>query len=175
MTKIFEAQGDEVSFVGAIDSPPHIAPLVSSLNWSACLIMVSYFLGLIPEEQASLIGPAMYDSPPDEVLDHILQVADPDQLGALKFDKAQLRAIANVTDAYGSAAKRYDACGNVAKMDVFYATPLKSVSSNREEWLGKYLSDWKYFWLAIMNAKATMQTCLTTSMSLRSKRNKKPC
>ena len=145
MTKIFEAQGDEVSFVGAIDSPPHIAPLVSSLNWSACLIMVSYFLGLIPEEQATLIGPAMYDSPPDEVLDHILQVADPDQLGALKLDKAQLRAIANVTDAYGSAAKRYDACGNVAKMDVFYATPLRSVSSNREEWLGKYLSDWKSF------------------------------
>ena len=145
ITKIFEAQGDEVSFIGAIDSPPHIAPLVSSLNWSACLIMVSYFLGLIPEEHASLIGPAMYDSPPDEVIDHILQIADPNQLSALKLDKAQLWAIADVTDAYGSAAKQYDACGNVAKIDVFYATPLRSVSSSRKEWLEKYLSYWKDF------------------------------
>ena len=145
VAKLFEAQGDKVSFIGAIDSPPHIAPLISSLDWSACLIMVSYFLGLIPEEPASLIGPVMYDSPPNELVDHILKVADPVQLDALKLDKAQLWAIADLTDAYRSAAKQYDACGTVAKMDVFYATPLRSVSSNREEWLGKYLSDWKDF------------------------------
>lgn len=145
ITKIFEAQGDKVSFLGAIDSPPHIAPLVSSLNWSACLIMVSYFLGLIPEEHASLIGPAMYDSPPDEVVDHVLKVADPARLSALKLDKAQLWAIADVTDAYGSAAKHYHACGNVAKIDVFYATPLRSVSSSRQEWLDRYLSCWNDF------------------------------
>ena len=30
-------------------------------------------------------------------------------------------------------------------MDVFYATPLRSASSDREEWLGKYLSCWKDF------------------------------
>lgn len=145
VTKIFEARGDKVSFVGAFDSPPHIAPLVGSLNWSACLIMVSYFLGLIPEEYASVIGPAMYDSPPDEVIDHILKVADPAQLNALKLDKAQLWAIANVTDAYGSAAKEYEACGNVTKIDVFYATPLRSVSNSRQEWLERYLSHWRDF------------------------------
>ena len=104
IAKIFEAQGDKVSFIGAIDSPPHIAPLISSLDWSACLVMVSYFLGLIPEEPASLIGPTMYDSPPDELIDHVLKIADPVQLDALKLDKAQLRAIADLTDAYGSAA-----------------------------------------------------------------------
>lgn len=95
--------------------------------------MVWYFLGLIPEEYASLIGSAMYDSPPDEVVDHILKVADPAQLSALKLDKAQLWAIADVTDAYGSTAKQYDACGNVPKIDVFYATPPRSVSNSREE------------------------------------------
>ncbi len=145
ITKIFEAQGDKVAFVGAIDSPPHIAPLVRSLNWSACLIMVSFFLGLIPEEHASVIGPPMYNSPPDEVIDHILKVADPTQLNALKLDKAQLWAISDVTDAYGSAAKQYEACGIVAKIDVFYATPLRSVSSSRQEWLEKYLSYWRDF------------------------------
>ena len=87
----------------------------------------------------------MYDSPPDDVVDHILRVADPVQLSALKLDKAQSWAIADVADAYGSAAKRYDACGNVATIDVFYATPMRSVSTNREKWLGKYLSHWKCF------------------------------
>lgn len=145
IAKIFEAHGDTVPFVGAIDSPPRIAPLVRSLNWSACLIMVSYFLALIPEDHAADIGPAMYDAPPDDVVDHILKVADPAQLKALQLDKAQLWAIANVTDAYGSAAKRYEACGDVGRVDVFYATPLRSVSGSRQDWLERYLSDWRDF------------------------------
>ena len=63
--------------------------------------MVSYFLGLIPEEHASLIGPAIYDSPPDEVDDHILKVADPVKIGALKLDKVKLWAIADVIATVG--------------------------------------------------------------------------
>ena len=88
IAKNFEVEGDKVSSIGAINSPPYIALLVSALNWSACLIIVSYFLGLIPEEHVSLIGPAMYDSSPDEVVDYILKVADPVQLDALKLDRA---------------------------------------------------------------------------------------
>ena len=145
IAKILEGQGDKVAFIGAIDSPPHIAPLVKPLNWSACLIMVSFFLGLIPEEHASAIGPLMYKSPPHEVIDHILKVADAAQLNALKLDKAQLWTIADVTDAYGSAAKQYEAYGIVTKIDVFYATPLSSVSSSRQDWLEKHLSCWRDF------------------------------
>ena len=107
--------------------------------------MVSYFLTLIPEEHASAVGSAMYNSPPDDVVDYILQVADPARLEALKLDRAQLWAIANVTDAYGSAAKQYDAQGNVKRVDVFYATPLQSVSSSRQDWLDGYLCYWRGF------------------------------
>ena len=145
ISKILEAQGDEVPLIAVFDSPPHIAPLVQPLNWSACLIMISYFLGIIPEEHATAVGPVLYESSQDEVIDHILSVADQRQLNALKLDREQLWAIADVTNAYGEAAKRYDARGTVENVDVFYVTPLTSVSSSRLEWLEKHLSRWKDF------------------------------
>ncbi len=104
-------------------------------------------LSLASIYQSSINHPSVIHPPthPSIHADHILKVADPTQLNALKLDKAQLWAIADVTDAYGSAAKQYEACGTVAKIDVFYATPLRSVSSSRQEWLEKYLSYWRDF------------------------------
>ena len=50
-----------------------------------------------------------------------------------------------MTDVYGSEAQQYDVYGNIVKIDIFYAVLLRSISTNREEWLDGYLSNWKNF------------------------------
>ena len=147
LAKRLEANGDTVAFCAALDSPPHVIPLVENLDWVAAAVLVSYFLELIP--QSSVPGyiarfQPLWPSKP-AIINAVLEVSRPEQRSQLNLDTEQLLAIVNVTDNFGSMAKVYHPEGSVGKIDVFYCTPLHSVEESREKWVDGMLSKWQDF------------------------------
>ena len=145
LAKRLEANGDHVAFCGALDSPPHVIPLVADLDWTAAAVLVSYFIELIPQTQVPDLINALRGLPRKEIVACLLEVARPEQRAALNLDVEQLLAIVNVTDNFGTMAKQYHPEGNVRKVDIFYCTPLHSVEKNRERWIADHLLRWQDF------------------------------
>ncbi|KAI0138095.1 acetyl-CoA synthetase-like protein [Hypoxylon sp. NC0597] len=146
VAKMLIADGGDVRFVGALDSPPHIAPLVGTLTWSAALVMVSFFLGLIPERYSNEVIPRLWNEPEDAALEFIFSNADPARLDALQLDRAGLSRIADIAHNFGQAARKYEPEGTVPTMDVFIVDPLLSVTEGgREDWYNRFLYKWKDF------------------------------
>ena len=144
-TKILEETGDEVRFLGSFNLPPHIKSRMEQLDWTQCLLHLSYFLGLVTEKDAEAMASELQGQSKQQKISHVLQVADPDRWAELSLSK---EAIANWADlAFGlqSMARSYEPTGRVGGMDVFYATPLKIVSLDRKEWLERHLSRWEDF------------------------------
>lgn len=145
LAKRLEANGDTVAFCAALDSPPHVIPLVQDLDWTSAAVLVSYFLELIPQDAVpSLIARFRNLSKPSTV-QNILSVSRPEQRAALNLDNEQLLAIVNVTDNFGAMAKTYHPKGQVQKVDVFFCTPLHSVERDRQRWVQGQLSAWSAF------------------------------
>ncbi|KAI1212600.1 acetyl-CoA synthetase-like protein [Annulohypoxylon truncatum] len=146
VAKLLIANGDEVRFVGALDSPPDIAPLVGNLTWSAALVMVSFFLGLIPERYSNEVIPRLWNEAPDVALEFIMSNAEPARLEELQLDRTGLSRIADIAHNFGMAARKYEPVGSVPTMDVFVVDPLLSVTEGgRKEWHDKFLYKWKDF------------------------------
>ena len=49
LAKPLEANGGTVAFCGALDSPPHLIPLVENLDGTAAAVLVSYVIELVPQ------------------------------------------------------------------------------------------------------------------------------
>ena len=145
IAKRLEENGDKVAFCGALDSPPHVIPLVKDLDWTAAAVLVSYFLELIPQSQVPELIQELQCLSHTDIVKRLLEVARPLQRQKLQLDPEQLLAIVNVTDNFGTLAKVYHPEGLVDKMDVFFCTPLHSVESNRKSWVEERLSRWQDF------------------------------
>ena len=126
IAKLLEEASKEVKFLGLIDSPPHIKPLIRSLESNDITLNVAYFLGMIPEDEVIPTNRSRQD-----LLDHIFAQTSQVRLLELDMDREKLSAVSDMTKAFGDAAKLYEPEGTVGVADVFWATPLKSVSDTR--------------------------------------------
>lgn len=146
LAKRLEADGSTVAFCAALDSPPHVIPLVENLDWTAAAVLVSYFLELIPQDSVPGYISRFHGQPKPQLIQSILDVSRPAQRAVLNLDVQQLLAIVNVTDNFGSMAKVFHPQGAVRKVDVYYCTPLHSVEKRgRKEWIEGHLSKWQDF------------------------------
>ena len=143
--KILERNGDEVRFLGSFNLPPHIRSRMEQLNWTQCLLHLSYFLNLIAETHASDIGPKMQQLPREQVLAQLLQIAAPARMAELALTSETLANWADLAYGLQSMARDYEPSGSVATIDVFYAVPLAVVAQSKEEWLKVHLRPWKDF------------------------------
>ncbi|KAL9094202.1 MAG: hypothetical protein Q9165_003617 [Trypethelium subeluteriae] len=145
IAKRLEENGDHVAFCAALDSPPHVVPLVKDLDWTDAAVLVSYFLGLIFQDDVSPLSQRFRGLSRIDVVKGILDVSRSEQRATLRLDPEQLLAIANVTDNFGSMAKKYHPEGQVDKVDIFFCTPLRSVEQDRHAWIRDHLSKWQSF------------------------------
>ena len=145
IAKRLEQNGDRVAFCAALDSPPHVIPLVENLDWCAAAVLVSYFLELIPQDDVPPLITRFRGLSKLDIVKGILGVSRPEQRTDLNLDPEQLLAIVNVTDNFGTMAKAYHPEGQVQKMDVFYCTPLRTVEKERHTWIRDHLSKWQNF------------------------------
>ena len=140
IAKLLEEAGKEVRFLGLIDSPPHIKPLIESLESNDIVLNVAYFLGMIPEDE---VIPT--DRSRQDLMDHIFAQTPQVRLLDLDMDREKLSAVSDMTSAFGDVAKKYEPEGTVRVADVFWATPLMSVTGTRGEWMDKHLRHWDKF------------------------------
>ncbi|RAL12615.1 NRPS-like enzyme [Aspergillus homomorphus CBS 101889] len=145
LAKRLEANGDTVAFCAALDSPPHIIPLVQHLDWTRAAIRVTYFLGLIAQDSIPAYEQEMAALSCEEVITRLLEVARPEERARLNLSAEQLTAIVYVTDNFGRMGRKYHPSGTVRKMDVFHCIPLHSVCLDQAKWVGEFLDKWQDF------------------------------
>ena len=145
VTKILEARGDEVRFLGSFNLPPHIKSRMEQLDWTYGLLHLSYFLRLIPEERAHCLAPELRTHPREKALAHISAIADKSRLEELKLTPEALARWADLSFSLQSMARDYEPSGSVATIDVFIATPLKEVATSREDWRENHMRAWSAF------------------------------
>ena len=145
VAKRLESNGDEVRFLGSFNLPPHIKSRMRQLNWTECILHLSYFLSLMSEKHARQLADELRSSSKEEVLANVLTNADSLRLVELSLTPVTLLNWANLACALQSMAINYEPSNSVAAMDVFYCTPLALVSSSRQEWFAEHLSKWKDF------------------------------
>ena len=145
IAKVLEADGDEVRFLGSFNLPPHIKSRMEQLNWTQCLLHLSYFLGLITDQHAESVGEKLQTQSKEEVLSYITLHADPARWAELSLTVDGLGNWANLAFGLQKMATSYEPSGFVKTIDVFYAIPLRALSLTKEEWRDGHLSKWANF------------------------------
>ena len=145
IAKVLEADGDEVRFLGSFNLPPHIKSRMEQLNWTQCLLHLSYFLGLITDQHAESVGEKLQVQSKQEVLSYITLHADPARWAELSLTVDGLANWANLAFGLQKMATSYEPSGVVKSIDVFYAIPLKALSLTKGKWRDGHLSKWADF------------------------------
>ena len=145
ISKVLEANNDTVQFLGSFNLPPHIKDRMRMLDWTAGLLHIAHFCGIITEQRS------------EELVEELRGLQQPDQVAKLLAESDQQRcldlaltqeSVLNWTNVAWSLQKigwEYDPTGSVSHMDVFYCQPLKVVARSREEYRETKLNHWADF------------------------------
>lgn len=145
IAKRLEANGDTVKFLGSFNLPPHIKTRMRMLDWTAGLMHIAHFCGIITEERSEeLAGEFRGVKEPDQVA-RLLAESDAQRCAELALNQDSLLTWANVSFALQKIGWDYDPSGSVAQLDVFYCQPLKVVAATREEYRNTKLNHWVNF------------------------------
>ncbi|CAG7925008.1 unnamed protein product [Penicillium olsonii] len=147
VAKKLEQSGSRVAFLGAIDSPPHIKPLMQQIDWPATAIRIAYFLRLISQDDIPLCEQDFKTKALSrtQIVDKLLEVARPEERNRLDLTPEQLMDIADYAENFAKMARVYEPEGSVEKIDVMYCVPLKSICADQDHWLEDYLGKWQNF------------------------------
>lgn len=144
-SKILEAHGDEVRFLGSFDLPPHIAWRMRQLDWVACLAHLAFFVGLITDDYSHDAMPLLRDGSRQQALRHIIEVADKARWAELALTEQALYFWTTLAHELHVIAVDYEPLGSVQSIDVFYAEPLRICASTKEDWAKGPLREWEGF------------------------------
>ncbi|GAP91480.2 putative AMP-binding & Acyl-protein [Rosellinia necatrix] len=147
VAKRFRSGGAKVCFLGSFNLPPHIRSRICQLHWAACLLHLSFFLGIITEDALTGLeaDAAFCALPRKDTLQRVLSIGDMSRMEELGLTVEAMERWANLAFGLQSLAVDYEPSGEVDGMDVFHAIPLKAVAKSREEWLSQHLSRWAGF------------------------------
>ncbi|KAG1719762.1 hypothetical protein EDB19DRAFT_1614779, partial [Suillus lakei] len=85
-----EAMGDEVTFVGRIDIPPHLADHMYETNWIIDMLNSSYFLDLVCDYGANGRASALTAFARKEQLEVVWKLSLPEHLVELQLTPDKL-------------------------------------------------------------------------------------
>ncbi|KJZ71733.1 hypothetical protein HIM_08875 [Hirsutella minnesotensis 3608] len=135
-----------VRFLGSLNLPPHIRERMLQLDWSVCLLHLTYFLGLTTEAYTNNVEQAEFRAlSRGEALAKVLDVADAARLQELGLQEQGLALWTDVAYGLQRLAVDYEPQGVVDAIDVFHAEPLRVAAASRREWVDEHLSQWKHF------------------------------
>ncbi|KAL4936916.1 Alpha/Beta hydrolase protein [Aspergillus oleicola] len=145
LTKILEANGDSVEFLGSFNLPPHIKDRMRMLDWTAGVLHIAQFCGIISEERSDKLANELRGLSQTEQIARVLSESDPSRCEALALTQESLQTWTNVAWSLQKIGWEYEPSGVVKHMDVFYCQPLKIVSKTREEYRNTKLNQWLHF------------------------------
>jgi len=136
----------EVAFLGCLNLPPHIKFRMRQFDWIQCLLHLSFFLSLVPEEAAHALEPELRAlASRAAVLRRLTLAAAPGRFAELALTPAGLANWADLAWAMQSMARDYEPRGRVPVMDVFFCDPLAVVARDKRDWLDNHLHAWRDF------------------------------
>ena len=136
---------DEVRFLGVFNLPPHIKLRMRQLDWTNCLLHLSYFLNFFSEEYAHDVHPLLCEKPREETLAYILNLVPLDRMAELGLTATSLTNWADLAYSLQSSAVDYEPSGVVDCVDVFCAIPLAAVAKDMNDWINNHLNRWEAF------------------------------
>jgi thioesterase domain-containing protein len=145
ITKMLNSNNDEVKMLAALNLPPHIKHRMRQLDWTACLLHLSYFLDFFTEEEAHAVHPELAKHDREYCLDWVVNRAPRERMDELALDKESLTNWADLAFALQYSAVDYEPSGLVDGIDVFCAIPLAAVAKNVDDWEQNHLGRWKDF------------------------------
>ncbi|KAI4153244.1 MAG: hypothetical protein L6R39_001626 [Caloplaca ligustica] len=145
ITKALEANGDTVQFLASFNLPPHIKDRMRMLDWTAGLLHIAHFCGVITEQRSEELVEKLREMPQREQIVQLLAESDQHRCMELALTHESLWIWINVAWSLQKIGWEYDPSGSVSCMDVFYCQPLKVVARTREEYRETKLSHWKDF------------------------------
>ncbi|WP_030265228.1 non-ribosomal peptide synthetase [Streptomyces violens] len=139
IAKILEAEGERVDFLGSFNLPPHIKYRMDELDYIETAVNLAMFLELVSKQQAAELPAQLRPFGKDEQLKHLFDIAPPERLAELDLDLARFTAWADLADGLTGLGRTYRPSGDVRRMSVFYAIPLRGT---KEDWLNNELRRW---------------------------------
>ena len=145
ISKILEANGNTVQFLGSFNLPPHIKDRMRMLDWTAGLLHIAHFCDIITEERSEELVCELRRLPQPEQVAKLLAESDHKRCAELALTHKSLLNWTNVAWSLQKIGWEYDPSGSVSHMDIFYCQPLKIVARTRKEYLETKLSHWADF------------------------------
>lgn len=145
ISKILETNGDTVQFLGSFNLPPHIKDRMRMLDWTAGLLHIAHFCGIITEQRSEKLVDELRELPQPEQVAKLLVEGDQQRCTELGLTHKSLLNWTNVAWSLQKIGWEYDPSGHVSHMDIFYCQPLKVVAHTREEYRKTKLNHWADF------------------------------
>lgn len=145
ISKILEMNGDIVQFLGSFNLPPHIKDRMRMLDWTAGLLHIAHFCGIITEQRSEQLVDELRGCPQPKQVSKLLEESDQQRCTELALTHGSLLNWTNVAWSLQKIGWDYDPSGSVLHMDVFYCQPLKVVARTREEYRNTKLNHWADF------------------------------
>ncbi|MFI8997748.1 AMP-binding protein [Streptomyces sp. NPDC053542] len=139
IAKILEAEGERVDFLGSFNLPPHIKYRMDELDYIETAVNLAMFLELVSKQQAAELPAQLRPLSKEEQLKHLIEIAPPERLAELDLDLPRFTAWADLADGLTGLGRTYHPSGDVRRMSVFYAIPLRGT---KEDWLNNELRRW---------------------------------
>ncbi|RAH86622.1 acetyl-CoA synthetase-like protein [Aspergillus japonicus CBS 114.51] len=144
LAKRLEAEGGEVRFLASLNRPPYVSPRLRQVQWSECLVNISFFLGILSREALHRCLDAVRDASRKEALEVVLPHVDHSRMVELGLNDHSLARWIDVAFSLQEIGREYQPDGEVAHMAVFHCDPLDFLKVGKEEWLRR-LAAWKEF------------------------------
>ncbi|PYI29051.1 putative polyketide synthase PksJ [Aspergillus indologenus CBS 114.80] len=145
VSKMLEANGDQVRFLGCFNLPPHIQDRMRTLDWTAGVLHIAHFCGVLTEQQAEAMADDLRALTPAEQVSRVLAEGSIERCKELALTQESLLTWTNVAWSLQKIGWEYSPTGSVTTMDVFYCQPLKLVARSREEYRNTKLNHWVDF------------------------------
>ena len=132
-------------FLEFFNLPPPIKLRMRQLDWTNCLLHLSYFSSFFSEDYAHVLHPILSQKPREQTLQHILGIAPRERMDELGLDARTLANWADLAYSLQSSAVDYELKGYVECINVFCAIPLASVARDMDDWMTNHLGRWSDF------------------------------
>ncbi|RAK79650.1 thioesterase domain-containing protein [Aspergillus fijiensis CBS 313.89] len=145
LSKMLEANGDQVRFLGCFNLPPHIQNRMQTLDWTAGVLHIAHFCGVLTEQQSEAMADDLRALTPAEQVSRVLAEGCTQRCEELALTHESLLTWTNVAWSLQKVGWGYYPTGSVTSTDVFYCQPLKVVARTREEYRNTKLNHWVNF------------------------------
>ena len=145
ISKLLEANNDVVQFLGSFNLPPHIKERMRQLDWTAGILHIAHFSGIISEQRSEELVDGLRPLPHLEQVTKVLAESDQQRCAELALTHESLATWTNVAFSLQKIGWEYEPSGSVSRIDVFYCQPLKVVARSREEYRNTKLNRWADF------------------------------